>query len=432
MLAYEDGATTDDRPVWERIRRSAIPPALLARGVWPTWIATRLSFALGLLLAHAGSRKPLLPADVAVVYFNAARRLAQGAVPYLGFHYEYPPGTLPVLGLTWLLGGHSRASFVVVWCLLMLTLDAVITQRLTRFRFGVDAAYVWIIGICLIGPTALLRNDLIVVASFVVAFLITAERGTLVGGALWMLGVLAKVWPLAPMAALLFLRRPGRAKLAGGAAVVLGATAVLLAVQGALGPMVTYLFTRQGQRPIEIESLWATPSWIRTLITDTPLPVTHTFGSANLVGGETLMSIATLCTAAVQLACVLAPALIARRLGVSITVPVLAWTFALYVSATLLLAPVVSPQYALWLLGASCVLLGVVGRAAAGSFVAVTLAACGLTQLVFPGMFTQLQQGQPAAIIVLVLRNSLLILVFVFGARGLRRSVAALKAPTTH
>ncbi len=51
-------------------------------------------------------------------------------------------------------------------------------------------------------------------------FLVTAERGTVTGGALWMLGVLAKVWPVAPMAGLL-LRRPGRLQLVIGSALTL-------------------------------------------------------------------------------------------------------------------------------------------------------------------------------------------------------------------
>jgi hypothetical protein len=420
---------TDTGRALLNLRRAGLT-SLPGRGVWPSWIATRAAFAVGLVLAHLGSRKPLLPGDIAVVYFNAARRLVHGDVPYLSFHYEYPPGTLPVLGMTWLLGGHSRTSFVAVWCLLMLVLDAVIVQRLTRYRFGVAAAYAWIIGLCLIGPTALLRNDLIVSASFVVAFLMSAEKGTVAGGALWMLGVLAKVWPLAPMAAVLFLRRPGRIKLATGAAAVLGATTLALAADGALGAMVRYLPSRQGQRPIEIESLWATPVWLHALATGRPVHLVNTFGSENLVGGRTLMSVATLSTAAIQLACALTPWLILRRRHAPIAAEVLAWTFALYVSATLLIAPVLSPQYAVWLLAVSCVLLGVVGPTAAGGFVVATLLDCGLTQLVFPGLFTQLQHGYPAAITALVLRNSVLTGVFVLGVCGLRRSVTDQVQPT--
>jgi hypothetical protein len=400
--------------------------------MWVTWLATRAAFAVGLLIAHRGSRRALLPGDVAGVYFNAASQLVHGGVPYLGFHYEYPPGTLPVLALAWLLGGRSQATFVVIWCLLMLVFDAVITGTLSVCRFGVAAGYLWIVGMCLIGPTAVLRNDLVVVAAFAAAFMVTAEIGTVLGGALWMFGVLAKIWPLAPLAGLLIWRRRGRAKLAGGAAAVLALAAGALAFYGALGPMVSYLFGRQGRRPIEIESLWATPVWIKALIVDAPVHVVHTFGSENLSDHQGLAGFATVATATVQLACAIVPLVIVRRLRIPITVSVLAWILAVYVGSTLLTAPVVSPQYVLWLLGASGVLLGTVGIQESRGFVVVTLVSCGLTQLVFPALFTELQDGDQTAIIALLLRNMSLAIVVVLGVRGLCRQIADERSTLRH
>jgi hypothetical protein len=389
-------------------------------------LLTRASFAAALTLAHVGSRRALLPGDVAVVYFNAASHLMHGGVPYLNFPYEYPPGTLPLLALAWALGGSSPASFVVAWCLLMLVVDGMVTWQLSRSRFGVMAGYVWIIGVCLLGPTMVLRNDLVVVASFVIAFGLTARRGTVSGGALWMMGVLSKLWPFAPMAALLLVRRPGRARLAAGAVILLVGSAVVLLANGALGAMFTYLFHRQGRRPLEIETVWATPVWAKALVTDGHVAIVHTFGSENLTGSQTAAAAATLITAGIQVGCVLAPVLIARRTRSPITPQILGWIFAAYVSAMLMSAPVASPQYAAWLLGAACVLVSVADRAEATRFAVLTLVACGLTQLVFPTLFTGLLHADPGAIVVLVLRNAMLVAVFAAGVVGL---VGAIRRP---
>lgn len=412
--------------VWATVCRltgSLAVAALTKRGVRLSWVMTRAAFAVGLAVAHLGSRKALLPGDVAVVYFNAATHLIHGGVPYVNFTYEYPPGTLPLLALAWLLGGQTRATFVIAWCVLMLVLDGLVTWQLTRSRFGIRAGYVWIIGICLLGPTALLRNDLVVVASFVIAFGLTARKGTMTGGAMWMMGVLAKVWPFAPMAGLLLVRRPGRARLATGALVLLGATAALLIAKGALGSMITNLFSRQGQRPLEIETLWATPVWVKALLTDGQVTIVHTFGSENLSGGQSVAAAATLITAVIQLACIVAPALIARRMATPITAPILAWIFAVYVSATLLSAPVASPQYTAWLLGAACVLTSVAGAKHANRFTVMTLLACALTQVVFPMLFSSLQRADPEAIVALLLRNLTLVAVLAAGVRGLHQAM---------
>jgi hypothetical protein len=397
------------------------------------WLVTRASYALGITIAHLGSHQALLPTDVAVVYYNAASNLMHGGVPYLTFPYEYPPGTLPFLMLAWVLGGSSPASFVVAWCVCMLALDAVVTWQLSRSRFGARAAYVWIIGVCLLGPTMVLRNDLVVVTSFVIAFGLTARRGTVTGGALWMMGSLSKLWPFAPMAGLLLLRRPGRARLVSGAALLLLGSIGLLLVNGALGAMIRYLFDRQGRRPLEIETVWATPVWLKALVTHGEVAIAHTFGSENLTGSQTAGTAATLLTAGIQLACVLAPLLVVRRTRSPITPAILGWIFAAYVSAMLMAAPVASPQYTAWLLGAACVLISVTDQAEAVRFARLTLVACALTQLVFPTLFTSLEQANAWAIVVLVLRNAVLVAVFASGVAGLvgatRRTGATVLSP---
>ncbi|MGB9378286.1 MAG: hypothetical protein WCB04_12310 [Mycobacteriales bacterium] len=406
-----------------RFRRWVTAVAVTPSGVRSSWLVTRAAFAIGLVVAHLGARKALLPGDVAVVYFDAASHLMHGAVPYVDFQYEYPPGTLPLLAFAWLLGGPSRASFVIAWCVLMLVLDGVVTWRLSRSRFGAEAGLLWVVGVCLLGPTALLRNDLVVVASFVIAFGLTAHRGTVTGGALWMIGVLAKIWPFAPMAALFLLRRPGRARLALGALVLFGGTAALLLANGSLGAMVGYLLHRQGRRPLEIESLWATPVWMKALLTGGRVTVEQTSGSENLIGAHSAATAATLLTGCVQLACVFAPFFIVRRTRIPISASLLAWIFATYVAITLVAAPVESPQYAAWLLSAACVLVTVSRSVDTTRFALLTLLVCALTQLVFPTLFDSLQDSDPVGIVVLLLRNVTLLTVCGVGIRGLLNSI---------
>jgi hypothetical protein len=379
-------------------------------------------FGIALLAVHAAAPN-VLPSDVSVVYFNAARDLVHGLVPYVDFSYEYPPGSLPVLALAWVLGGHTPTSFVVLWSLLMLGADALIVHSLTRLRNRRPAAFGWIIGVCLVGPAALLRNDLLAVAAFVVAFALTARKVYAVSGGVWAFGALAKVWPAAPLAALVLLKRPGRWAITAGAGAVLSGAALLLMSQGALRAMVNNLTDRQGHRPIEIESSWASAVWVKALVTGDPVRVQYTFGSFNLIGAHAVTVIATDLTLAAQVGCALVPLLLARRTGAQITATVLAWTFALYVTVTLLVAPVLSAQYSLWLLGAASVLLGVERYPRARAFVAATFAVCGFTQLVYPALFTSLQHGNYWAISALLVRNIALGVACVLAASGLRRAL---------
>lgn len=420
------GRDSDERsPVtWRRDlwRGRALAAALTPRGIGVAWVISRAAYAAGLVLAHAGSHRALLPTDVAVVYYDAASHLVHGGVPYLTFGYEYPPGTLPFLALAWALGGPSRVGFVVAWCLVMLALDGVVTWQLSRSRFAVSAGYLWVVGVCLLGPTLMLRNDLVVVASFVLAFGLSARRGTVSGGAVWMLAGLSKVWPFAPMAGLLLVRRPGRSRLIVGAALVLGGSVGLLLVNGALVAMIRYLFARQGQRPLEIETVWAMPVWLKALATHGQVAIVHTFGSENLVGAQAAATAATLAIAGIQVACVLAPVVIVRRTRAPITAELLGWIFATYVAAMLVAAPVASPQYAAWALGAACLLVGVTDRAEATRFAALTLIACALTQLIYPALYAGLEHADAEAIVALLLRNTVLVAGFVVGVIGVARA----------
>jgi Glycosyltransferase family 87 len=360
------------------------PPAL-----WAVWLATR---AMLYLLAMA----PRGDGDVGIYERWYACCLSHGAFPLADPMWQYPPGA----GLVFWLPGHLPGGYRNAFVLLAIGCDLAITLMLCRAarRGGSWAgAWYWVCGMPLLGATAIARLDLIPVA-LAVAALAVAGRGV-VRGALIGAGAAIKAWPVTLLAGL----APGQWRRTLAAAV-----AVLAAVCAVFPGETASFLAHQNARGVEIESVAATPFMIWRHV-GWPGTVAFRFGAYQLSGSHIVL------------------AQDASRLGLAlVTVAVLGWQLLLAsgrvrwrpefaadapLAATLLylvVSPVLSAQYLLWVTGLAAVCLAA-GRTAQWPAALAVLAAAGLTQLVFPIWWRSLVHGSDLATGVLTARNTLLV-----------------------
>jgi hypothetical protein len=366
-------------------RRSIGPPAL-----WAVWLATRTGLYL-LATAPGGD------GDVGIYQRWYTCCLAHGRFPLADPMWQYPPGAALVLWLPGRLPGGYVNSFVflAIGCDLAITL---MLCRSARRGGSLAGAWYWVCGVPLLGAIAIVRFDMITVALSVAALCVTG-RGV-VRGALTGAGAAVKVWPVTLLAGM----APGQCRRGlAAAAAVLATVGVLFASQtaGFLG--------HQDARGVEIESVAATPfmigrqdGWHVTAV--------FRFGAYQLSGAH------------------VAIALDASRLGLVLAAAaVLGWRLLIAsgragwrpefsadapLAATLLflvVSPVLSAQYLLWVTGLAAVCLAT-GRTTQRPAALAVLAAAGLTQLIFPMEWRSLVFGSDWVTGVLVARNMLLVL----------------------
>jgi hypothetical protein len=236
-------------------RRSA---ALGAAGTALLWLGLRLT-TLALFLG-----KELHARGDVGYYFNKI-----AALPQVGLDRtltEYPTPVVWLLQVPRLLGGHDGDSYLVLFMVLMALLDAGLTawlwwrDRHAASRSG-GASY-WMFFTFLVGPLLYLRFD-VVPAVLAAATLLLLTRAPAVSGGLVALGAAIKLWP-ALLVAGLFGRRDKRASVWWG----FGATGVLLVAASLLAGGWDRLVSPlawQGERGLQIESVWATPTMVNVL-----------------------------------------------------------------------------------------------------------------------------------------------------------------------
>ncbi|MFJ1645276.1 glycosyltransferase 87 family protein [Streptomyces sp. NPDC088258] len=342
---------------------------------------------------------PDVTSDVSVIYQGWYEVLRAGTYPLSDVTWQYPPGAalavvspaaLPFLG-------YASAFFVLV-CLC----DAVVLGLLLRAGRGggrsVRGAWVWVVGVPLLGTTSYARYDLMVTAVAVGALLAGAARPRLMG-ALAGFGALLKVWPVLLLAGT---PRGGATRRSWTAAVVTGLAVTALcwvALPGALE-----FLTYQRDRGTEVESLGALVFQVARHF-GWEGSVLFSYGSVEFAGPYVpLVSRAALALAVLAFGWLLVWRLRARELGAA-TVYDAAFAAVLLFTTT---SRVISPQYLLWLVGlaAVCLTLGASRMALPAGLV---LAATAVTQLEFPLMFDQVVAGEPVGVALLFVRNGLLV-----------------------
>lgn len=403
-------------------------------GLYAGWLVTRAAMFAALLHDVWHSRQAWIPfplvADVNGYWPHATDMVVHGRVPYVDFAYEYPPGSLPLLAVARMVG-RTQVHFVIAWLLLMLVLDLVAVVVLDRWPGGIRAgAWFWVLGVTALGPIVLARNDMLPAVGVVVAAYLLRRGWPVASGVAWSFAILSKIWPAVLLLVLAALRPRETRKLLVGAAAGLGAAAVALQAIGALAPMLHVLKQTQAQRPLEIESTFAAVAITVGVASGRRLAYVLTFGSMNVPAPKThgLAGLAYVLSLLVQLSGIVL-AVLARWRSRASAGALAAWIWVAVIAGGLAVAPVLSPQYVLWLLAVVALLL-VTEDSLIARGVALLCGSCAaLTMWEFPFLWAQQLRSDAVAVAVLDVRDACLLAIAavagVVAVRRARPSVAA-------
>ncbi|MFI5682544.1 glycosyltransferase 87 family protein [Streptomyces sp. NPDC051636] len=376
-------------------------------GLSVTWSATRLMVLLYVfrVLVFPGAD---VTTDVSVIYQGWYEVLRTGTFPLDDVTWQYPPAAaLAILSPAALPFLDYTHAFFVLAFLADLAVLALLLYTGRRPGRSLRGAWVWVVGVPLLGPTVYSRYDVMVTAVAVAAVL-AGTRHPRVMGALAGFGAMLKVWP-----ALLLVGAVRRR--AWGAAAVTAAGAALLFSVAMPGSFAFLTFQRD--RGTEVESLGALVfhvarhfGWRGEVLLN--------YGSVEFLGPY----VDAVSTAALALTGSCFGWLLLWRVNANRfrphTLADAAFTAVLMFTVT---SRVISPQYLVWLVGLAAVCLCFrAGRM--GLPALLVLAAAFVTVLEFPTGFTHVITSDWYGTGLLFLRNGLLVAASVSAARRLWRS----------
>ena len=379
-------------------------------GLLATWGLTRLLLLLFVFRVFVFPG-PDVTTDVSVFYQGWYETLRHGTFPQSDVTWQYPPAAALAILSPALLGflSYAKAFFVLAFladlAVLLLLLYAGLRPGKT-----LRGAWVWVVGVPLLGPTVYARYDVMVTAVAVAGLLAGARRPRLMG-ALLAFGAMLKVWP-----ALLLVGARRRGAWAWAAATALAIAAVFaLTMPGSLA-----FVTFQRNRGTEVESLGSLVfhvarhfGWNGQVLLN--------YGSVEFLGPYvTLVSSAALFLTGIAFGWLLLWRLMARRFLPN-TLADAAFVAVLMFTAT---SRVISPQYMVWLVGAAAVCM-CFRSSRMGLPVGLVLAAALMTVLEFPVWFQHVVMSDTLGITLLALRNGLLVAAAVLGAVELWRSTVS-------
>ena len=345
---------------------------------------------------------------VDVLYRDVADRVGRGQVPYRDFPLEYPIGSLPQILLPRLAGGGVSA-YRTAYVAEMLLANALLLLAVAGFversegREAVPRRLAWYL-VCYLFLCRLMAGRLDVVPALLAFVSAAAWSGDrpIRGGTLAALGALVKVFPaLAVLPAGLAERSVDGGSRPRGLiafAVVLAPGLAAWAVLGGPGMLDSILF--HAERGLEIESVGAGLLMLAGRLTGASMAVETAHGSIELDSPWSPTAVAaSRYLSCLALALTLLPfARSDRRSGVRCTGALLV--------AVMATAPVLSPQFLIWILPFAMAAEGLLGRRIRPLFAL----SCALTFLIYPVLFVPaLLPMRIAAILVLNLRNALLI-----------------------
>ena len=357
--------------------------------LWAAWLATRTALYLHATVSGRDG-------DVGLYKRWYACCFSHGTFPVADPRWQYPPGA----ALVFWLPGRLPGSYVEGFMVLALGSDLAVTVMLwssPRRGGSLAGTWYWVCGVPLLGPVIVGRFDVVPVALCAAALCVTRRAG--VRGALIGAAAAVKVWPVTLLVGL----APGQQRRGVAAAAAALAAVCVASVSGTAS-----FLAHQDVRGVEIESVAATPFMIWREA-GWPGTVVYRFGAYQLGGGY-----AALAQDASRLGLVLAvAAVIGWRLMMArgrarwrpefvADAPLAATLLFLVVS------PVLSPQYLLWVVGLAAACLAA-GQTTQRPVALAVLAAAGLTQLIFPIWWYRLVDGSNAVTGVLVARNVLLV-----------------------
>ncbi|MGW7612892.1 glycosyltransferase 87 family protein [Streptomyces sp. NPDC054766] len=379
-----------------------------------TWGLTRLILLLFVAKVYVFPG-PDVTSDVAVIYHGWYDVLRHGTFPQNDVTWQYPPaaalailspGLLPFLD-------YPHAFFVLAF-VADLVVFGLLLYAGSRSGRTLRGAWVWMIGVPLLGPTVYARYDVMVTA-VAVAALLAGARHPRVMGVLTGFGAMVKVWPV-----LLLLGAVRRRAWVSAAATVAGTAALFWTTM----PGAFAFLTAQRDRGTEVESLGSLVfhvarhhGWNGRVLLN--------YGSVEFVGPYVdLVSTAALFLTGLAFGWLLLWRLCAKRF-LPHTLADAAFVAVLMFTAT---SRVISPQYLVWLVGIAAVCLCF--RASRMTVPAcLVLVACLVTVLEFPTWFADVVGSTPLGVTLLVIRNGLLVIAALLAARQLWRSSVSEPAP---
>lgn len=333
-------------------------------------------------------------------YRSVAEKMALGLQPYVDFPLEYPPLAALLLRLPHGLGFSYPYAFAAEMLLVGGVTAAVVAATAARVwtrPTRLVAPLAFAVGITASGAITANRFDIAVALVFAAAVHLLIGGRHLAAAALLGLGFSLKVTPvvLVPLVVMMTRRR-------WSALAAFTTTAVLPFVPFLGSPHLGRMFLFHAERPLQFESVLATPFLVSHVLGLTSAKIANAYGSQMVVANGA------------DLVALLSGPLQATALGLTYGIIVLrrrslrAENLALPVFAVLLafLAPgkVLSPQFLIWLLPAAA-LLSPRYRVLTGLF----LGALVLTQLEFPSLFRSLVALRPLAVSVVGLRNLVIV-----------------------
>ncbi|MGV9503940.1 glycosyltransferase 87 family protein [Streptomyces sp. NPDC003642] len=371
------------------------------------WCLTRLTLLLFVLKVYVFPG-PDVTSDVQVIYQGWYGVLRSGTFPLEDVTWQYPPaaalailspGLLPFLD-------YATAFFVLV-CVTDLVVLALLAYAGRRPGRSLRGAWVWVIGVPLLGPTVYARYDVMVTA-VAVAALLAGARHPRAMGALAAFGALLKVWP-----AMLLLA--ARRRTAWMSALVTGVAVTgffALAMPGAFA-----FLTFQRDRGTEVESLGALVFHVARQF-GWEGEVRLNYGSIEFLGPYVKeVSTGALFLTGAAFGWLVLWRLLARRFEEH-TLADAAFVAVLMFTTT---SRVISPQYMVWLVGLAAVCLYFPGSRMRVP-VALVLVACFVTVLEFPLYFASVVASDGLGVTLLFLRNGLLVAAALIAARALWRA----------
>ena len=392
------------------------------------WILTRL-LTVALLVGFEAA----MGTSGDVIYFG--RTLSHVARDGLAHTLvEYPLPAVGVIALPRLMAVAAGSVSLYPWMMLlvMLLVDAAFTVVLVRQRApGRDAAVrVWLWAVPLLGGLCLMRFDLVVGVVVALAMLMLASRPRAASATLAVATAL-KLWPVILLPAFVA-ATPRRARfLVPFAAVglVVAGACVAVAGWGRLFSPLRY----QVDRGLQVESVSASPVMAGWLFHPSSWDMRLEFKAVEVFGPlvSSMLVVSTLLTVAL-LAGLLALWWRVLRQPATLAPGTLVWVCLASVSGYTVCSKVFSPQYLLWLLPMVAVGLLLDPTPTLRKWARWLLVAAGVSHVVYPLFYRYLvihdwQSG--VAVPLLVLRNALIVVLFVVAAREAWRATRAVGPP---
>ncbi|WP_192583635.1 glycosyltransferase 87 family protein [Streptomyces albicerus] len=379
-----------------------------------TWGLTRLMLLLFVFKVWIFPG-PDVTSDVSVIYQGWYEVLRTGTFPLDDVTWQYPPAAALAILSPALLPflAYTEAFFVLAFVADLIAFGLLLYAG-RRPGKSLRGAWVWVVGVPLLGPTVYSRYDVMVTA-VVIAAILAGARHPRVMGALAAFAALLKVWPV------LLLVGTAKRRAWGAAAATAAGLALLFAVSM---PGAFAFLTFQRDRGTEVESLGSLVfhiarhhGWQGQVLLN--------YGSVEFLGPYVdLVSAAALLLTGLAFGWLLVWRLCATRFHTH-TVADAAFVGVLLFTTT---SRVISPQYMVWLVGLAAVCL-VFRGSRMGLPAGMVLAASFFTVLEFPIWFSDVVGSTGLGITLLVIRNGLLVAACVSAGALLWRDTVSSAAP---